>query len=357
MTKTFIFGDIDGRNDIYQSTINCIKRNRYKRSKFVFLGDIYDYNKSDESITMIKNIMNEFSIPIHDDIRETERGVVKDIIHPFRQLRNSHGVNSYQEFRIQYWKNTIPKNDYTHIKKHQNYKFLFGNKEIALIRDIANSPNVRKVVNENGEVVYVINSYYDTKPNDKEARVHVSRTYTLEQLNILYNYLKRCANYYFNEDGILFTHCYFNNIKFGNIKVVVSGHSRGYGKFTDIRYQGLVIYLGDLSGSNGNVNNYITYQNKKFKLYNPTIAPRNVRDLIEEREEEDIVNNGESLMVMNNNDKIVDTLLAHSLSLTLKRSLTPTYPNSNTNSSLLTHSRSHLSLTSAITPFTPSHVA
>ena len=83
--KTFIFGDIEGNKKLFNSTIETLTDNIIDENcKFIFLGDLYDYDKPNETISMINDIMNMLNIPIINVFNELTREI--DIIRSFRKL-------------------------------------------------------------------------------------------------------------------------------------------------------------------------------------------------------------------------------------------------------------------------------
>lgn len=290
--KTFIFGDIEGDIKPYQSTIECLTKH-FNNNRFIFLGDIYDFEKSDASIGMIENILSYF-FPIKEDAiinyvnmmnkerNETSFSPTFDneeitmktldsihIIRLFRKLWKEKSLKSCQtkQNKQQYWK-SLPKND---APKYFKYLFIFGNKEVEFIYDLINSKKITKITKGNGETRFMVSvDYFDSRTNEHKETI---RVYTYHQLNIMFNYLSCCFNYYL--DGTtLYTHCYVNHTKFSKIDIVVSGHNKGYGKFIDTKYNDVIIYLVDLSGNNENINNYIIQRNGQFQLFNDNINPK-----------------------------------------------------------------------------------
>jgi hypothetical protein len=265
--KTFIFGDIEGNETIYENTIKCISNN-LDNNRFIFLGDIYNFENSTESIKMIENIISYFYQP-QKVIFEHDEPV--NVIRLFRSIWKSKNLKCCQTNYKQYWKSR-PKNNLPNNSSDFKCLFIYGNKEVEFLYDIVNSKKVSKIVDENNEIKFsVLTKYLDTQEkNEKE----ITRIYSINELNVMYNYLSNCYNYYI-ENNILYTHCYFNNVKFDDIKVVVSGHNKGYGRFIDTRYENLIVYIVDLTFHNEQLNNYITCDdNYNFELFNDMLLPK-----------------------------------------------------------------------------------
>lgn len=262
--KLYIIGDIEGLETVYQSTIQCLRQKKDKRSNsFLFLGDIYTPNNVNESINHIENIIKSFF-----DIQEylTQESEPIDLIRILRDIWKNKGLKSYNMHLIQYWK-TMPKQDLSQTNKYFKYKFLFGNKEIKFILDILNSKNIIKE-HINGEPHFIVPVVYEDK--NTKTLVENTVTFSLHQLNVMISYLFRCYNYCIMND-ILFTHCYFNYAKLMegiNIRTVVCGHSRGYGVFEDSRFPGIEIYMIDLTGTRDESKIECTnYDPKRLKNY------------------------------------------------------------------------------------------
>ena len=307
---TYIFGDIEGNIEIYKNTIDCINKT-WDNGRYIFLGDIYNPNNINDSIDIINSLSTYFwtnSNYINNDSNPL------DIIRLFRKLWKEKGLKNYNTRYKQFWK-SIPKdtsihrtynnstvntddydlkhniniinnnstsninrtNEYKHNFNNFKYKFLFGNKEIEFISDLLASKNITKVnINDTNISYYNIPvKYINNKTKEEEE---IMRTYTCVQLNILYNYLLRCTNYYI-ENGVLYTHCYFNCKLIKNINTVVSGHNKGYGKFKDSRYANITVYIIDITDDWNNMNNYMIYKNSTFKLLNNEVLPSGLTTL------------------------------------------------------------------------------
>ena len=264
---TYIFGDIEGNVEIFKNTINCISRNLVN-GKFIFLGDIYTSENLRVSIDMVKKLTSYFFQ--HEDIITNDSEPL-DIIRVFRKIWKDKGLKSYNTTYKQYWR-SVPKKG-KELENNFKYKFIFGNKEIEFLSDILNSKNISKIKqkdkNDDDTYFHIPIKYLNTKTKNEEE---VTRLYSCSQLNIMYNYLSNCHNY-FIEHKTLYTHCYFNCNKIKNIENVVAGHNKGYGKFRDSRYEKMTIYIVDLTSKWENLNNYIRYKNNEFQLFNEEILP------------------------------------------------------------------------------------
>lgn len=262
--KLYIVGDIEGLETVYQSTIQCLRQKKDKRSNsFMFLGDMYSPDNVNASIAHIENIIKSF-FDIHEYLTDESEPI--ELIRILRDLWKNKGLKSYNLHHIQYWK-TMPKQDLSQTNRYFKYKFLFGNKEIKFILDILNSKNIIKEY-INGEPHLIVPVVYEDQ--NTNTIVENTVTFSFHQLNVMISYLFRCYNYCIMND-ILFTHCYFNYAKLMkgiNIRNIVCGHSRGYGIFEDSRFPGIDIYMIDLTGMRDTSKiEYTNYDPKRLKNY------------------------------------------------------------------------------------------
>lgn len=261
---TYIFGDIEGNVEIYGNTVECIQKN-WESGKFIFLGDIYTSENLQTSIDMVKNLTSYFFQ--HENVITNDSEPLY-IIRVFRKIWKDKGLKSYNTTYRQYWR-SVPKKE-KQLENNFKYKFIFGNKEIEFLSDLLNSKNISKIKYINDEAYFHVPiKYLNTKTKNEEE---TTRIYSCNQLNIMYNYLSNCHNY-FIEHKTLYTHCYFNCNKIKDIENVVAGHNKGYGKFRDARYEKITIYIVDLTSRWKNLNNYIRCKNNEFQLFNEEMLP------------------------------------------------------------------------------------
>lgn len=278
----YIFGDIEGNKCIFNSTISIIRSAlQNKKSKFIFLGDIYDYRRPNETIEQIKFILSLFNIPLNNIFNEESSEL--SIIRTFRALWKLKELKFYKKKCIQYLY-SLPHPD----KLKQNYNqlsmpiFLFGNKEVIFIQEIIECQHITKSNLSFTVPANYIRKYTTTDTNGELHEAgsvkHTIYNFTIEELNIMYTYLSLCQNYFISGNK-LYIHCYFNyklflkaNYKFDYI---ISGHSKGYGKFKDSQFPLSTIIINDLTGlEQENLVNCVTLNGTKFNTsYNPTFKP------------------------------------------------------------------------------------
>ena len=98
---TYIFGDIEGDETLFNSTLSTISSNfSNPSSKFIFLGDLYDYAKPTETINMIEKLLNALHIPILKTFNNSSREL--DVIRAFRKLWKQKQMKAYSKYNIQY---------------------------------------------------------------------------------------------------------------------------------------------------------------------------------------------------------------------------------------------------------------
>ena len=236
--------------------------------KYIFLGDLYDYAKPKESISQISQILNALNVDINYPFTNESKEI--DIIRAYRKLWKLKQLKSYSKFNIQYLHSKPKPVDI----QTENYLFILGNKEVIFIQEIITSEKITKKDN-----VFIVPADYKRKhkkPGESDVK-HTDYNFTVEELNIMYNYLSLCYNYVII-DNTLFIHCYINYKLFMNdnlkIKRIISGHSKGYGHFIDSDFKDVEIYILDLTGIDDYVNNYMILTNSTIQhTFNDNFKP------------------------------------------------------------------------------------
>ena len=260
---TYIFGDIEASTQLFTSTMNIIKTHaQHPSSRFIFLGDIYDYRNPSVSIQQIQMILTELNLPLLFPFNTHTKP--ENIQRRFKELYTKKQLHCYKRNHPQYL-NTIP-NEHDTANATNKITFLFGNKEIAFCQDIAHNGTLTKV----SKHMRTMRVKYHATINKIEERTY---TFTVFELNTLFTYISLCRNYLI--DGrCLYIHCYMNYRMFRHIQsfpFIISGHSKSYGKFQDSEFPESVIYINDLTNStNPNPINCITLKASTFNTsYNP----------------------------------------------------------------------------------------
>ena len=250
--KTYIFGDIEGDENLFASTVGTISTAQNER--FIFLGDLYDYTKPNETISMIGTILNALGVEILQPFNEQSREI--DIIRAYRKLWKIKQMKAYSKFNIQYLHSKLKREQ---LEPNFKYLFILGNKEVIFVQEIITCEHMTKKAPN----TFQVPADYKFKhvEEGREPIKHTNYLFTTEQLNIMFSYLSLCINYALIDETI-YIHCYINykHVKddIPPVKRIISGHSKGYGKFADTDFPGVNIYLCDLTGLiNNNLNNYI----------------------------------------------------------------------------------------------------
>lgn len=231
--KTFIFGDIEGKETLFSSTMQTIASNT--NSNFIFLGDIYDYMAPYTSISMVEKILTILKIPLLQQFDESSKEI--DIIRVFRKLWKTKQLKSYSKFNIQFL-HSKPKQEKP---IYDNQFFIMGNKEVIFIQEIIECGHITKLPDNS----FLVPADYKGKNITRHTDYH----FTYHHLNVMLTYLSLCNNYIIQDD-ILYIHCYINYKQFKDIEEishVVSGHSKGYGHFKDDNFPNIDIFMCDLT--------------------------------------------------------------------------------------------------------------
>ena len=268
--NTYVFGDIEGMDNAYESTNRCIEETSTDSSqncRYIFLGDIYTADNIDKSIDMVEHYTRKF---FQFDSVINDNSSIVEIIRLFRKIWKQKNLKTYNKSHIQYWK-SAPKADADTYLYDFKAKFLFGNKEIEFLYDMITSKNITKDLIDSNYYLTIPVSYFNP-----QTQKHIStiRKYSMKQLNVMYNYLTHCCNYYL-ENSILFTHCFSNYKKMEGTNIinsVVAGHNKCYGKFVDYKSPSIDIYIVDITYSdNKELNNYMSFTSEyKMNLFNET---------------------------------------------------------------------------------------
>ena len=264
---TYIFGDIEGYNNIFASTLNKIEDTiSNDLINYVFLGDIYDYAKPHETISMVDKLLSTLNIERNNIFNNDTKEI--DVIRAFRKLWKQKQLKCYSKFNIQYL-HSKPKQSSI---KNPKCLFIIGNKEVIFIQEIITSERITKK-----DDIFIVPADYKRKykkPGQSTIK-HTEYDFSINELNIMYSYLLHCHNYAII-NKTLFIHCYINYKLFQDIGVnrIVAGHSKGYGRFIDDDFKGIDIYILDLTGIEDNVNNYMVLSQSKLKhSFNSNFKP------------------------------------------------------------------------------------
>ena len=260
--KTFIFGDIEGNETLFSSTLQTIASN--VDSNFIFLGDIYDYMTPYASISMVEMLLNILKIPLLQQFDESTKEI--DVIRNFRKLWKTKQLKLYNKFNIQFLHSKPKQENLT----YDNHFFIMGNKEVIFIQEIIECRHIYKLPNNS----FLVPTDYKSKNISR----HTDYNFTYHHLNVMLTYLSLCNNYII-QNNTLYIHCYINYRQFKDIEEithVVSGHSKGYGHFKDNDFPNIDIFMCDLTNNELDEPKNFILKNENEIIYNfnEPIKPR-----------------------------------------------------------------------------------
>ena len=233
---TYIFGDIEGSEPLFDSTLKTIEANISNDDvKFIFLGDLYDYDKPNETIAMIDKIMKQLNIPIPEIFSAETKEI--EIIRVFRKLWKLKQMKHYNKFNIQYLRCKLKPEQIQPFK----HIFIIGNKEVIFVQEIITCEHISKLP-DNSFSIPADYKFKRVKEGCDPVK-HTNYNLTYEELNIMHAYISNCVNLALI-DETLYIHCYINYKYFKdvlNVNRIISGHSKGYGKFVDSEFPGIDI--------------------------------------------------------------------------------------------------------------------
>ena len=298
MSNFVVVGDIEYNDDCFKDALECTT----KFKNIVFLGDIYDPNYSSKTI---KNI-NDILINLNIDIIELDIKNINDIKRYFKEVYLNKNLSIYNNVN-KFINNNLKLSNFINSQIENNNAiynngivFLFGNKEIDLIRDLTSFINGVFI---NNETIKISTVYYF-----KAKRNEVIRTFTKQELNILYTYLNLCKHFIIS-NKILITHMYINakalinsEIRLIEIEKTISGHNRCFGIYYDVNLPLLDIHLLD-----------ITHEKKKLNLKNYLTIKNDNIDFVLTNNKNNIVNDilkykicANDFFLKSNNEKLVN---------------------------------------------------
>lgn len=260
MERTFVFGDIEDNEIAFNDVIECICSQPIS-TRYIFLGDIYTPKSPSLSIEHIARIMWELGIPIQQliNIDADAYTSCEMIKRAFSELRASKQVDIYtvnNKFRT----GTVPnkngiipndevenmiKNELSYSSTESRVRFLLGNKEVDILKDLSNITNANIINNRFiGHFIYY----------KKHVRNESFLNFSIEELNILLNYLSLCHHFYYDAAHIptMYQHIYTNARAiskysfFPKISRIVAGHNRCFGRYKDSNLHA-EIYMLDIT--------------------------------------------------------------------------------------------------------------
>lgn len=248
--RTFVFGDIEDNEEAFNDVLECIRaQNIY--TNCIFLGDIYAPKTPTRAVEHIRLLLWELNIELHPFINvhfnETESSLVyafcDDVKRKFNELRARQRVDIYtlnNKFRTGTTPNKfglIPNEEvksmvaenFASSRRQMHVRFLLGNKEVDILKDLSNVSECN-IIDGKFEAKFI---YYR-----KHVKHESMLSFTLEELNILFNYLSICTHFFYHE-GTLYQHIYANARTISHmegappISRIISGHNRCFGYYKD----------------------------------------------------------------------------------------------------------------------------
>ena len=242
-----VIGDIEDGAYSFEDALYAID-NRNER-KIIFLGDIYTPRSNSISIPRVETILHKFGYDIPELI--TEFGTIddcKNAINYFETIYRNKSIDIYtfnDRFKKESLTTSVITNDIASSKNNTDpVIFLFGNKEVEILRDFHTIKGINIV---DGSAIF---SYqYSFK-----HRVHENTLkYTPHDVNVLLKYLSLCRHVFYTYHTLI-THIYINSriltqMKIGglDIRQTICGHNRCFGKYRDNANPFIGIYIIDTS--------------------------------------------------------------------------------------------------------------
>lgn len=278
----YVVGDIEDSVKSYNDALNLVDKQKYK-VPIVFLGDIYTPTDPHGSIQRIEVLLGKFGIICHEFFAPNNEDNLEQCAR-FQKIMN----DTWSALCMDIYSNsnkirTIEKQDMLKATIQRSIinstvyatlnapVFLFGNKEIDILRDLKNLNALSINNNEiSGKFAY----------SAKNKKYETEIKFTFNEMNILLSYLMQCVHACFL-NKILLSHIYLNakNLIKARIvpstQTVISGHNRAYGRFVDDELPNVDIYLIDISHEKEDLmKNYLTVSpcgNIEFVSHNPDI--------------------------------------------------------------------------------------
>ena len=253
----YVIGDIESNERSFADAAECIRLSRPRRLPLIFLGDVFDRKNLDNSLKNIEFLLKQFGANIKSFV--TNRTTIDEIKNIFRIIQKAKSLDAYDEkCKLKYLEHNqglLSTEGYDLcVDKKPIYIFIYGNKEIAFVKDMASLEMGRF---DESHVFTTSYAYLDRQ----KQRVNKELSLTNYELNVLITYLSLCKSFVIWRD-VLLTHIYSNalvlkNYLFDNrsvlIRKVICGHNRCFGRFFDSKNKGLDIYIFDLSFEQPNV--------------------------------------------------------------------------------------------------------
>lgn len=265
-TDFFVVGDIEEKHNLFKDAINCIIKARALKIPVIFLGDILDRNNLKRSVKNISKILSLYGVPITNYLSSSS--TIDDVRRCFEIIYSSKLISAYKT------KNKLfKKSDDSHFlssfleregydlssQKKPMYLFIFGNKEIDFIKDMA-SLKMGLINNDtfSSSFTYSFQSSLNSSINFSSSKISLK----LSDLNTLIAYFNLSRSFVLAGDFLL-THIYHNalilrtlvfQIHRRKINNLICGHHRCFGQYFDPKFKSINrIFILDISSERDDI--------------------------------------------------------------------------------------------------------
>lgn len=232
----YVVGDIELSEKALQDSLIAIRLARDERVPVIFLGDILVGSNLTTSLANLERIFIELKIPIrpylNDDSSIEDVKIAFEEIYKTKRLyvfnASTNRLNPTQRMAIS---GVDPAG--------MNYVFLFGNKELDLIRDFSSLHMGIITVDRHFKTSFCYRC--------RQKRQRLDIDVEIDKLNIILTYLNLC-HIYVRTENVIISHIYTNAMIFrDDQKSVICGHSRCFGNYIDKNYPDVKISMLDVS--------------------------------------------------------------------------------------------------------------
>ena len=268
MSEYYIIGDIEDGQYSYNDALEVIGIKDNKR--IIFLGDMYTHRSKTVSISRIENILNKFGhnitnyIDNFNELSDCQRAI--DLFEDIYRKKNIDIYTFNDRFKRDEVVTKIIINDIITSRKITSREvFLFGNKEVEILRDFHAIKGFNVVDN-----IAIFSYQYSFKHNTYENTLK----YNAHDVNVLLTYLSLCRHVFYVYNTII-THMYINSRTITQMKIpvldirqTICGHNRCFGKYRDHANPNISIYIVDISHEENHIiKNYIRLRPNELTFF------------------------------------------------------------------------------------------
>ena len=270
-SEYLIIGDIEDGKYSYDDAIEAIDNRN--NTKVVFLGDIYTPRSNSLSISRVETILRKFGYTIPEVIKQFKTTDDCQLaINKFEEIYRAKTIDIYtcnDRFkRDDVTKAIILQDIITSEECRSDAVFLFGNKEVEILRDFHSIKGIN-IIGDSAIFSYQYNFKHKTHENTLK--------YTAHDVNVLLAYFKLCRHVFFKFNTLI-THIYINSrivvqtlLPDSHIEQTICGHNRCFGKYKDNANSDVGIYVIDISHEDDHcVKNYIRLRKNEVTFFSLT---------------------------------------------------------------------------------------